>query len=240
MKRTLFTCLCVCLLLLPMGQIEAYTIELNSSSIVFDNSWDTPAENIFQVLENRYGTSDNTLTLVNGINGDEIESWTGNGVYTLMLEEIAGYAQETDFGWYEVGQSSPPPVVSELFPGSAMAGATAMVQFTTETNFGFYIDPNGEPENRMYTEHLLNSHLDYQVTVWRVNGSPYDFILGWEDLDLNGDSGGDRDYQDMIVSLRVDPVPESGGAPISEPTTMLLLGAGLVGLIGFRRRFKES
>ena len=142
-----------------------------------------------------------------------------------MLEEIAGYAQKTNFGWYEVGQSS---AVNQLFPGSAGAGAEATVQFTGETNFGFYIDPNGEVANRMYTEHLLNTHDDYQVTVWQVNGSPYNFILGWEDLDLNGGSGGDRDYQDMIVSLEVNPVPE--------PATIFLVGTGLLGLGGVGRK----
>jgi hypothetical protein len=36
--------------------------------------------------------------------------------------------------------------------------------------------------------------------------------------------------------------PERGGiaAPAPEPTTMLLLGSGLIGLLGFRRRFRKS
>jgi hypothetical protein len=224
MKRLLFAFLCISLLILPISRLEAFTIDLNSSTISFNGSWDTPSETIVDVLKNRYGTSDITLTLVNGFAG-EIETWFGKSAYTLMLEEIAGYAQKTNFGWYEVGQ---PSVVYQLFPGSAEAGAEAMVQFASETNFGFYIDPNGKAANRMYTEHLLNTHDDYQVTVWQVNDSPYNFILGWEDLDLYGGSGGDRDYQDMIVSLEVNPVPE--------PATIFLFGTGLFSLVGVGRK----
>jgi hypothetical protein len=33
------------------------------------------------------------------------------------------------------------------------------------------------------------------------------------------------------ITLRIDPIPE--------PTTILLFGSGLVGLAGFRRRFKK-
>ena len=36
-----------------------------------------------------------------------------------------------------------------------------------------------------------------------------------------------------------DPTPGPGPDPIPEPATMLLLGSGLVGLVGFRRKFKK-
>ena len=37
-----------------------------------------------------------------------------------------------------------------------------------------------------------------------------------------------------------DPDPDPMPDPIPEPTTMLLLGSGLIGLVGFRRKFKKN
>ena len=47
----------------------------------------------------------------------------------------------------------------------------------------------------------------------------------------------------MLISMMVMLLPKSvwAGGPICvpEPTIMLLLGSGLIGLIGFRKKFKK-
>lgn len=234
MKRFLSILTCLILALAICPNAGAITIDRNGSEIGYGDSWDYPSVNVENVLNNlsaEFGENA-TLTLVNGIS-NEIESWFGMGAVTIMLEEIAGYENCTDFGWYNSDTYSLADTDSfgQIFDGPVSPGdelATASITFDDPTHFGFYIDPNGNDANRMFTQHGRNTHDDYQVTIWQINGSPTDYILGWEDLDLNGDEGGDRDYQDMIVRLKIAPVPE--------PATMFLFGIGLIGLAGVSRK----
>lgn len=221
-----FLCILSAFLVLS-GNSWAVSIYQNGSTITYGTSSD-PSPNkmdIQGILESRYNSYTNlSLTLVNGMS-DEVETWFGQGVGCFIIDEIAGYSGNTTFGWYNAAD---PDEYKQIFAGSAGKGAYNSIAFADPINFGFYIDPNGISANRLFSQHERNNG-SYQVTVWQINDSPYDYILGWEDILLG--SGGDKDYQDMILQVHVNPVPE--------PTTMLLLGSGLICLAGFTRKFKR-
>jgi hypothetical protein len=68
------------------------------------------------------------------------------------------------------------------------------------------------------------------MVTWLITGGEGNevrkYVIAWEDLS----GGGDRDFNDLVVEVNVAPVPI--------PAAILLLGSGLVGLAGIRKKFK--
>ncbi|MDX1694783.1 MAG: DUF4114 domain-containing protein [Ketobacteraceae bacterium] len=210
-----------------VGSANAYVV--NTGGLALGNSWDCTGCNIDSILtgmEDSAGTA-LTLNLINtgsGIN----ETFAGFGATSIILEELAGYRFNTTFGWYN---ASNPFDAAQIFSGADdKNSAPVTITFDSWTEFGFYIDPNGITGNRMFTESGLNSHGDTQVAIFEVAELANTYILGWEDLDLNGGTGGDRDYQDMIVRVTVN---------VPEPATVAMFALGLAGLVVSRKRINK-
>jgi len=204
--------------------LSANAYVVNTNGFEFGSSWDNPNSNVDAILAGLEDQTNNGLTL----NLISAQTWSGIGTSSIILEELAGYKHNTTFGWYNSATSDS----QQIFSGTDGKGASAKINFGSQMDIGFYIDPNGVTGNRMYTENTRNTHNDIQVAIFKIEELENSYILGWEDLDLNGGTGGDRDYQDMIVRVTIAQVPE--------PSSMALFGLGLLGLVATRKKTKNA
>lgn len=114
--------------------------------------------------------------------------------------------------------------VSGSTNGISLPGPSATLG-SGNVNFIWALNPSGAP---LWTSlsSWNSDFLDHMVT-WEIIGKPFTWVIAWEDLT----GGGDRDFNDLVVEVSVTPVPI--------PSALLLLGSGLVGLVGLRKRFKR-
>ena len=140
-------------------------------------------------------------------------------IQASMKFEIAGYANFNSFGWYEIDSGAK----HAIFNGVDGAGASAT--FSPGEDYGFYLI--NKPGDIFYSQAGAFGTADSNFQHFAFFKEADHVFVGIEDLF----GGGDKDYNDMV--LKVSAVPE--------PSSVLLLGAGMLALAGFcrRRKFKK-
>ena len=170
------------------------------------------------------------------------------GSHTTIVVEIAGFAGSNTFGIWDAAN---PANRVQIFSGADSSGDDALFSILADgsvrlnfvdtgidfagNKFGFYLD---SPAGLFFSDTSLNADQTDHMYAYQGQGDtiqvlpfapgPWDpntWLLAWEDLF----GGGDKDFRDFVVLVEsVSPVPE--------PSTVAILGLGLLALGAANRR----
>ena len=208
----------------------------------YGSSWDGPDYELWRVLNDAgYSAlaSDIYLDVTGGTPSSAYHAYQDSfwqhdsGYNTGIVTEVAGYAPNSRFGWYEKGYANEVGDISKTTWGQLFSGPDsdgAATSFVDLNQVGFWINPNGQSGLYYFTDTGSNGG-NLQAVTFSLGGySGYgnnQYLVCLEDLNYSGTT--DNDFQDMIVSVTMTP----------EPATMALLGMGLFGLVGLRFKKKK-
>jgi len=190
------------------------------------------------------GTNDNDFQKLFNGTGNEIGGYFGAQIYLNAANPVnitldyygaeAGYLNQFNFNSAQVfAHPSGTTVPATLTPiATAVQSANPGL-----LNFSFdYNNDTGSVVNGSNPDNSLFNLPNYFATFnpfSQTAGGPTGGTSVWLFLDDGATS--DDNHDDMLVKLSVT----GGSFSVPEPTTMLLLGLGLVGLAGIRRKIQS-
>jgi hypothetical protein len=183
-------------------------------------------QNVYEVYNFLYNTSYGSSNDLPQVSDSLDNLWTETNGKVRVEVRYAGYGQE--LGYFYNGSYT--PLINAI--SNAIYNYTIVdINVPNGGPFSWVdraVDETTKDTWTWYSNDLLNSdHMDHFIAFTTPNAGEY--ILAFEDWP--GDLG-DKDYNDLIVKV-------TQVAPVPEPSTLLLVGAGIIGVCLTRKRFRK-
>lgn len=188
--------------------------------------------NLYEIYNSLYGTVLTSNAELDAFQVD-METFTLGLADQVRVDARARFAGSTQrFGWYDATApvASPDNLLYHVTDYGLLAGGEYSALISPPGEFGFFLNPVGGRAggNLWFSEDAENGGQEHFLVYTTPLANTY--FLAWEDLNL---IRSDEDYQDLVLELFLAPV-------IPEPTSLLLLGIGIAGMLVARLRFHSA